>query len=408
MAERYIGIDLNEKYAMISFYTQGMSEPTTFSMVTGNEVYQIPLCVSRKKGVSQWFYGEEARKLSREEGTVCVEGLLKKALAKEPVEIEGEIYDTAELLFVFLRKLMALPFPQGGNLMPDKLVLTAECMNQEMRELFGMFADKIKLPLDRLMLMDYRESFYYYALSQPAELCVHDVALYYYTSKKLLFWRLSHDKRTLPQVVTIEEKSYDGMLNDRDREFAKLADVSLYGNLTSAVYLIGDGFDGDWMKKTLATLCRGRRVFMGKNLFCKGACYGAAAKADAKRWKYVYMGDNEIQMNVSLKVENAGKSELVSLITAGDNWYEAGAEYEVILNGSPTIDFWFQHPKSKKAVVKTLEITDMPERENRTSRLRISAKPVSVKQVKLSIRDLGFGEIAKSTEKAWEYTMSFE
>ena len=41
MAEKYVGIDLNEKFAMISYYTKGMSEPGTFSMVTGSEAYQI-------------------------------------------------------------------------------------------------------------------------------------------------------------------------------------------------------------------------------------------------------------------------------------------------------------------------------------------------------------------------------
>ena len=59
MAERYVGIDLNDKYAMISYYMEGMSEPGTFSMVTGNEVYQIPVCISKRKETSQWIYGEE-------------------------------------------------------------------------------------------------------------------------------------------------------------------------------------------------------------------------------------------------------------------------------------------------------------------------------------------------------------
>ena len=42
---RTIGIDLSEKYAMVSYYMEGMSEPSTFSMVTGSQVYQIPLCI---------------------------------------------------------------------------------------------------------------------------------------------------------------------------------------------------------------------------------------------------------------------------------------------------------------------------------------------------------------------------
>ena len=33
MAEKYIGIDINDKFAMVSQYTHGMSEPGTFSMV---------------------------------------------------------------------------------------------------------------------------------------------------------------------------------------------------------------------------------------------------------------------------------------------------------------------------------------------------------------------------------------
>lgn len=404
-AERYIGIDLNEKNAMISYYTQGMSEPGTFSMVTGSEVYQIPVCVSKKKGVSQWLLGEEARKYAREEGTVCVEGLLKKALANEQAEIENEIYDVADLLFVYLKKLLALPMNTGGT-MPDKLVIATEFMNLETRQLLGLFAEKIQFPIQKLMLLDYRECFYYYALSQSPELCQNNVALYYFSSGKLRYWQLSHDKRTVPQVVTIEEKCYDPVLENRDEDFSHIVTNSMAGSIISSVYLIGDGFDGGWMQKSLATVCRGRRAFVGKNLFCKGACYGAAVKSGIEKWQYVYMGDNEIKMNVSLKVENKGKDVWISLISAGENWYEAGKEYEVILKSAPSIDFWVQPPKSREASVHTLELSDMPERAERTTRLRISAKPISAEQIRFTIKDMGFGEITKSSDKIWEYTLS--
>ncbi|MBO5373625.1 MAG: hypothetical protein J6A75_13045 [Lachnospiraceae bacterium] len=405
-AERYIGIDLSEKYAMISYYTRGMSEPGTFSMVTGSEVYQIPVCVSKKKGIGQWLFGEEARKYAREEGVSCIEGLLKKALAGEQVEVENEIYETTDLLFMYLKKLLFLPM-NTNSAMPDRLVITTEYMNLEYRRLFGLFVEKIQFPAQKLMLLDYRESFYYYALSQSPELFKHSVALYYFSSGKLRFWQLNHDKRTIPQVVTIEETSYDSVLENRDEEFCQIVNTSMAGNMISSVYLIGDGFDGEWMKMSLAAICRGRRAFMGKNLFCKGACYGAAVKAEPDKWQYVYMGDNEIKVNVSLKVVNRGKSEFISLLTAGENWYEAGKEYELILKGTPSIDFWIQPPKSKEAVVKTLELTDMPDREDRTTRLRITAKPLSAAKVHFCIKDMGFGEIAKSSEKSWEYTMSF-
>jgi len=403
-AKRYVGIDLNDKYAMISYYAPGMSEPGTFSMVTGSEVYQIPVCVAKKKGVSGWLFGEEAKKYAREEGVTCIEGLLKKALASEQAEVDGEIYDVADLLFVYIRKVLALPL-NSSSAMPDKVVIACEHMNLELRRLFGLFAEKIQLPIEKLLLLDYRECFYYYALNQPAELCNHDVALYYFSGGRLRFWHLIHDKRTMPQVVTIDEKSYDSLLEERDEDFHRIVMDSMNGCMISSVYLIGDGFDGEWMKKSLAAICRGRRAFMGKNLFCKGACYGASVKENSQSWPYVYMGDNEIKVNVSIKIYNRGKSQFLSLISAGENWYEAGKDCEVILRGNPTVDFWIQPPRSKEASVRTLELTDMPDRADRTTRLRISAKPVSAKQIHLIIRDMGFGEIEKSSDKVWEYDM---
>ena len=64
MTERYVGIDINEKYAIVSYYAEGMPEPGTFSMVAGGDAYQVPLCLYKKKGeraVVLWRGGEAAR-----------------------------------------------------------------------------------------------------------------------------------------------------------------------------------------------------------------------------------------------------------------------------------------------------------------------------------------------------------
>lgn len=403
MAGRYVGIDLNDKYAMVSYYAQGMSEPNTFSMVTGREVYQIPACIARKKGQGAWIYGEEAKRRSKEDGTRFIDGLLKKALAGEPSELDGTIYDSSELLFLFLKYLIGLLMQSSKDSYPDKLVIAAECMNMECRKLFGLFAQWYGLPSERLALIDYRESFYYYALSQSKELRLHDVALYYYTAKKLWCWILSRDARTAPQVVTIAETAYDSLLKDRDGDFAAIVEQSLSGRILSAVYLIGDGFEGEWMKKSLSVLCRGKRAFLGKNLFSKGACYAAAARSGQADWQYIYMGDNEMKVTVSIKARHQGKSALLPLVVAGESWYEAGRAYEVILSGGSSVDFWFQMPGSREAVARSLELPDLPEREEKTTRLRISAKPEAADTIRFLIQDMGFGEIARSSEKVWEY-----
>ena len=201
MAERYVGIDLNEKYAMVSYYAQGMSEPGTFSMVTGSEAYQIPVCLCKKKDGMQWLYGEEAKRYAKEEKTVCMDGLLKKALASESVESEGTLYEAADLLFLFLKKLLTLPPQNGEEPLPEKIVITTENMNLEYRKLFGLFAERMGISSECLLLLDYRESFYFYAFSQQQELCRNDVVLYYYTVGKLFCWIVNREKQTVPRSI---------------------------------------------------------------------------------------------------------------------------------------------------------------------------------------------------------------
>ncbi len=78
----------------------------------------------------------------------------------------------------------------------------------------------------------------------------------------------------------------------------------------------------------------------------------------------------------------------------------------MILSGKPSIDLYLQPPKSREAVVKTLDLDGFPDRKDKMSRLRITAKPVSADKVSFTIRDMGFGELVKSSDKVWEYEMS--
>ena len=403
MAERYVGIDLNEKYAVISYYATGMSEPKTFSSTADSEVYRIPLCIAKKKETDSGIYGGEAERLSKEAQTLCVDGLLQKALAEESVEFGETRYEAKELLFLFIKKLLELLPQSKTGLWPDKLVIVTEIMDRKSRNLFGSFAEWAKIRPESLLLLGCKESFYYYALSQTSEMNRFDVALCHYRFGKMFCWMLSRDKRTVPQVVTIEESCYEAAGKERDEEFAEIAEALLAKRIVSCVYLVGDEFDGGWMKRSLNVICRGRRVFMGENLFSKGACYAAVVRTGKKKWPYVYMGDDELRTNVGLQVEYQGKNEYLSLITAGENWYEAGGEYDVILSGSPSVDFLFQAPDSREAVARVIELPDLPKREDKMTRLRISVKPLAVDKIRLCILDLGFGEFAQTSDKIWEY-----
>lgn len=402
----YLGIDINDRYAMVSYYQPNKEEPETVSTIAGSEMYQIPLVIAKRRGIGQWYYGDEARKMAKTCEMICVDALLHRALAGESIRIEEESYLAEDLLGLFMQKLIALPQKLGNAEKCDRLVITTERLSKDNMELFWKIAQKAGFSKAQFSVLDHKESFYYFALSQQKDLWLHDVYLFEYEQDAIHYFGLKKDMKTTPKLVTITESSRVMVDGDKDSTFLHIQQKAFENQIVSSVYLVGDGFDGEWMKASLTFLCRGRRAFVGKNLFSKGACYAALAYDHEAEWPFLYMGENEMKFNISLKVRTSNSVEFYSLISAGKNWFDTSGQCEVILDKSPEIDFWKQLPHSREAKIETLELTDLPNRPNKTTRLRITAKAVADDKVAIEIKDLGFGELFRSTDKIWKYTMS--
>lgn len=401
----YIGIDITDKSTLLSFYQTNMEEPETISTVMGAEMFQIPTYLAKKRGIGQWFFGNDAKRQVQLNMAVGIEHLFEKAMRREDVYIDTEEYAAEDLLLIFLKKLLTLP-PRSVTALPLlKLVITVENLDVGMIELFTMLVSRMGIDAKTLLLVDHLESFYYFALNQEKQLYQHEVLLFDYSTTNIRHCLLKRNQGTRPQIINLEYANHGSVLDDKDRSFDEIIKKTTTGRSISAIYLIGDGFDGDWMKISLNRLCKGRRVFVGKNLYSKGACFAGAVRDGQIDWPYVYIGNNELKMNLSLKVIDDNEMKFITLVSAGESWYDSRGECEVILDGSPEIECWVQSPESRKATVETIRLSDMPQRENRTTRLRISAKPISDVEVSVKIQDLGFGEIVPATNKVWEHTI---
>jgi hypothetical protein len=275
-------------------------------------------------------------------------------------------------------------------------------------ELMNYIASKLSIESSRLMLIDRNECFYYYALCQRPELFLYSCALFDYSGNNMVSCVLTRNQATRPQVVNLDVVNHGQLGDSRDEIFDEIIADTFGSKLFSSVYLVGDGFDGDWMKQSLARLCKGRKVFMGKNLYSKGACFAGFIKDGKKDWPFIYIGDNDLKLNLSLKILDNNVMKFLTLIDAGESWYDCKGECEVILDGEPEIEFYIQRPDSREAHTDVLELVDMPKRENRTTRLRIEASPISDVAVSIVITDLGFGEISPSSGKSWEHTISIK
>ncbi|MBR5126817.1 MAG: hypothetical protein IKU69_00130 [Roseburia sp.] len=358
----YIGIDIDDAYAVTSYITAGMAEPATVSMVAGSEVYQTAVPIAAKSD--------------------------------------------SEELNAFVRKLISYACAACGKQEPDGLAITVPSVTREIFDFYRKIEEAYGISSEKCLVMDHKSAFYYFVMSQKEDLWLHDVCLYDYNGNQMQCLRLERNLSTEPQLVTIDETIMEMSTENQDDAFYELLLSHMNGHIISSVYLVGNAFDGGWMQNSLNYMCRGRRAFIGKNLYAKGACYGMLVSNRKVPWKFAYLGDNEMKANVNLKVRNCGKEEFYTLLSAGDNRYEAGGSCEVIADDTNEVAVWMQLPNSREAKVEVLTLSDLPERENRTTRLQIVANPVSDIEVCIQIKDMGFGEIVKSSNLTWEYIMS--
>ncbi len=401
----YYGLDISNKYAMISYYQLNMDGPVTISTVAGSEVYLIPMFLAKRRGMAQWFFGDEARRQVGMGLAYGVDRLYERALMREKVVVDAEEFLAVDLFVIFLRKLMSMPVPLMRGSFLKKLTITVEELTMEAKELFSLVAQKLSISGSKLSLFDYRECFYYYVLNQTPSLFLHDVVLYHYDENHMISYKLTRDQSYTPQIVHLKTTDVGRLLDNRDETFYKIVSEDMNKSYISSVYLTGDGFDGDWLKRSLEVLCKGRRVFMGKNLFSKGACHAGLVRDGKKDWPFLFIGDHELKVNVSIKVLDKNEMQFVTLLSAGENWFDVKGECEVILDGTKEVEFWIQRPDSRQATVELLELNDLPDRDNRTTRLRILVTPISDRDIRINIRDLGFGEVVRSSGKVWEHVI---
>lgn len=417
-----VGYDLGRERAQISYCGLEESEPETVSAVAGTEQYNIPAVLCKRRGVSQWYYGKEAVKFAEEEDGILVEELLTLAERGEDVLVEGESFDPAALLTLFVKRSLSLLGMRVSLNQIEALMFTVEELTPRIVDVLGKVAAGLQLKAKHVAFQNYSESFYAYTLHQEREIWKNDVVIFeYYHSLKMLC--LECNRRTRPQVVFTWQRDFPEIerrvwkedeaerqvqMEELDALFLHLAGEALSDRVVSTIFLLGDGFKESWMKESLKLLCRNRRVFQGNNLYSKGACHGMKERLQPSReWQeYVYLGDEKLKSNVGLRALRQGEESYFAVLDAGTNWYEASSEFDIILEDGNTVEFVITPLTGGNVTGRTVSLEGLPERPARTTRLNVQVEMASVNQVIITIMDKGFGELFKSSGKAWTRTIT--
>ena len=113
------------------------------------------------------------------------------------------------------------------------------------------------------------------------------------------------------------------------------------------------------------------------------------------------MGQHKITYNVGMEVLRNGRKEYFGIISAGVNWYEASGSCEFLLDGTNGIELLIQSIDRSYARKILIPLDGLPERPNRTTRLRLSIEFGAVRECQLTVEDVGFGEWYPSSGKTW-------
>lgn len=418
----FVGYDLGRKYAQISYCFAGGGLPETVSTVAGGENYNIPMALCKRRGVNQWFYGREACKYAEEGGGTLVEDLMRLARDKESVFIEGESFDPVALLALFIKRSLSLlagvcPQDRIGGIM-----FTCEDPDRETLEIIDGAVSGLGLKTQNIFCQGYVESVYYYNIYQDSQLWNHQVLVCDYREERIRTYLMERNLKTTPVVVLIGEDMYpfravlaipekeearQEVFQIMDREFLELMERVCEGRLISSVYLLGDGFKGDWLNDSLKFLCKNRRVFQGNNMFSKGACYSLVEKncASEAGKSHVFLGREKLKSNIGMRVLRRGADSYFALLDAGTSWYEAWRELDFLLESGCSFSVLITPLNGREVRTEEIRLDGIPERPEAATRLRLTADMPDVNSVRLCVEDMGFGEIFPASGMRWTETL---
>jgi hypothetical protein len=407
-----VGYDLCDDFTQISCFSYKTMEPIPISLKEGEDYSPIPTALCVKTDTKQWLFGEEA--LGCPAG-ILVDHLLDKVRTEEEVELLGQKFTAISLLEKFLRKTLTLIKNYFPTEQITKLVVTV-------RNTEPAFVDKIYEALsllgiekDRASVISHAGAYLYYALSQDRTLWMNDVGMFDYNEEGLSYYQISLNRRSRPMIAGLKKIDYTemmdyGMLTRKESNlaytFGNIANTALYKQIVSTLYFTGSGFEDGWAEEVFQSLCVGRRVFYGQNLFTKGACYAAKeVSGDRKLNDIILLNDDMITSNLSIRVYRDTGFKEFPCIEAGETWYEVNQCIEVIPEGEAELEVIVKDILTKEAVRDVFKLDELPIRADRTSRLMINVTCKDKSNVILKVTDLGFGEFFPGTGKVVEFSI---
>lgn len=421
----YLGLDLGPEYTQLSYYNVDTHEPESVYHKEAKDTYMLPNIMfysayHKRIGDAQdecykfidlsgWSVGAKASAYRFEDNGTVVDQIYEKTLRKEKIDVEGREYKASDLLI----KMMVLHIKQftdqiGGFTIKRLTVTVADTDPQIIQAVRGL-RSVLRLGHDQFNIVSHLDSGLCYIFAQPEPLRNNSVGLFDFGRNGLDFYRIDMTRK-YPLIVTVEHTDYHERINlkrfgryreDMDEAFADVVRESMAQVFVSSVYLTGIGFAENWMKQSAAVLCQGRRVFVGQNIYTKGACYRALGGIYTESLSRYFIDTEEtVKTNIGINLMDEKKT-FWPIVYGGLEWFNTRGKIEVFLDDTRRIQIVYQDILTEEEMRETVEIYGLPARPNKTTKLSIEVEYYGSDKGAIVIRDLGFGSLYPSTNKIY-------
>lgn len=421
----YLGLDLSPEYTQLSYYNTDTHEPESVYHKEAKDTYMLPNVMfysayHKKLGdgqdgcyrfidLSGWCVGAKASACRFEENGVVVDRIYQRTLKGEHVDVGGRSYKAGELLV----KLMVLHIKQFtddiGAFVIKKLTVTVADTDLRLIQAVRGLRTALRLSEDEFSIVSHMDSGLCYIFAQPEPLRNNSVGLFDFGREGLNFYRIDLTRK-YPLIVRTEHVNYGDRLSmkrfgrsfeDMDEAFADIVKDAMSQVFISSVFLTGVGFADNWMKQSAALLCQGRRVFVGQNIYTKGACYRALGGVYTESLeRYFIDTEHTVKTNIGINLMDE-KRTFWPIAFGGSEWFNTRGRAEVFPDETRRIQMVYQDILSEDKWSETIEIHGLPARPRKTTKLSIEIEYYGADKGAIVIRDMGFGCLYPTTNKIY-------
>lgn len=414
-----VGMDIGDDFTQIAIQKTKEEEPLSLSPITGGSRYLIPTVIGKKKDVGQWSYGEEVLKNTY---VIKCSKLLSKALHSETVYLDGTEYLCIDLLALYLKKVLSLGARYGYQKETGFLVVATSNPDFNTKKLLTIIFDKIGIPNDHFEVISHNQALGHYVMAKTNEQDQHDVLLYEYWAQQLIGRYLkvhTHHSPILiePQEVIYDdfqkqlETHYDFTIDERnglmDQMLLDIVEQDLKKGSVSTCFLVGEGFQQEWMKKSLLRIATGRKAYIGNNLYTKGACY-ASYYQDQDEKRYILIDSSISQYNFYVKARNKGEYQYITLLSAGRNILNSKGKLDFILEQEEQIEVEISNLFGNKLEAIIIPLKTILPYHSRKRRVCLEIECLDADIYEINLIDCGFGTEVTPLGNIWKKQISLE